>query len=347
MAGRRPRGAKPTFDHDGGMDFARHLGQSGAVLAIAAAVAPVFLILVLGNLLRRLGFPDGQRTPEATGFWAAADRLVYWVLFPALLFQETSRAPLGDGVLGQYALILLCAMLFAGFAALGVARATGSSNASVGSIFQGAMRHNTFIAFAACDSLFGAAGMAQASLATAVLVPATNVAAVSVLVMLGHDHAAGNLGRRLGQELVRNPLLIAIALGLTCNLAGLDVPQVLRDSVGLLARVALPLALLCVGAALRIRALRQAGFPTLISLLGKLALFPAIVFGLVSLTGLAGMPAIVAAIYGAVPTAVSGYALARQLGSDAELMAVIITAQTLAAILTMPVTLQLAMMLFG
>lgn len=337
------------FDHNAGMDFYRLLRQSDAVLAVTATIAPVFLLLVLGNLLRRLGFPDGPSASDsvaAGGFWPAADRLVYWLLFPALLFQETSRAPLGDGVIGRYALILLGAMTLTGFVVLAIARACGSPNAAASSIFQGAMRHNTFVAFAICDSLFGAAGMAQAALATAVLVPATNVVAVSVLVLLRHDRASGGLGRRLGQELIRNPLLIAIALGLTCNIAGLQMPQVVADSVALLARVTLPLALLCVGAALRIRALRAAGLPTLLSLAGKLLLYPAAIFALVSLTGLTGMPAIVAAIYGAVPTAVSGYALARQLGGDAELMAVIITAQTLAAILTMPVTIQLAMMLF-
>lgn len=314
---------------------------------ILSAIAPVFLLLVLGNLLRRLGFPDGRRSPESGGFWQAADRLVYWVLFPALLFQETSRAPVGDGALGGYAMILLGAMLTSGLLTLAIARLCRSSNAASGSIFQGAMRHNTFIAFAVCDSLFGAAGMAQASLATSVLVPATNVAAVTTLILLRHDHAAGGLGRRLAQELVRNPFLIAIGLGLICNVTGFPVPQVVRDSLGLLARVALPLALLCIGAALHMRALRRAGLPTLISALGKLALFPAVVFGLVTLLGLSGMPAMVAAIYGAVPTAVSGYALARQLDSDAELMAVIITAQTVAAIVTMPITLQLAMTYLG
>lgn len=314
---------------------------------IVSAIAPVFLLLILGNLLRRLGFPDGQRSPESGGFWQAADRLVYWVLFPALLFQETSRAPLSEGALGSYALILLGAMVLTGFVALALARLGGSSNAAAGSIFQGATRHNTFIAFAVCDSLFGAAGMAQASLATAVLVPATNVAAVTVLVLLRHDHSSENLGRRLAQELLRNPLLIAIVLGLLCNATGMPLPQVLRDSIGLLARVALPLALLCIGAALHIRALRQAGLPTLISVICRLALFPAVTFALVGLVGLSGMPAMVAAIFGAVPTAVSGYALARQLGSDAVLMAVIITAQTVASVVTMPVALQLATSLFG
>lgn len=329
------------------MDFSPGARHSGSVSIIAAAVAPVFLLLVLGHLLRRLGVPDGVRTPDSGGFWAGADRLVYWVLFPALLFQETARAPLAEGVLGSYALILLGAMLFTGLVALGIARIAGSSSAAAGSIFQGATRHNTFIAFAICDSLFGAAGMAQASLATAVLVPATNVAAVTVLVLLQHEQGAGRLGRRLVQEMLRNPLLIAIVMGLLCNASGLPVPQILRDGIGLLARAALPLALLCIGAALRMPALRQAGAPTLIAVACRLLLFPAATFILIGLLGLSGTPAMVAAIFGAVPTAVSSYALARQLGGDAALMAVIITAQTVVAVVTMPLLLRLAMSLFG
>jgi predicted permease len=246
------------------------------VLLILSAIIPVFLLLVLGNLLRRLGFPDGRRSPESGGFWQAADRLVYWVLFPALLFQETSHAPLGDGTLGSYALILLGAMLVSGLVTLAVARLSGASNEASGSIFQGALRHNTFIRLRGVRQpvrrrrhgagQFGDGGAGAG-------------------YECGGSHRAGpaaprpcrwGLGRRLVQELVRNPFLIAIGLGLICNIAGLPVPQVVRDSLGLLARVALPLALLCIGAALHIRALRRAGLPTLISLLGKLALFPAL-----------------------------------------------------------------------
>lgn len=336
------------------MDFRGALGQSAGVPAIAATIAPIFLILSLGYLLRRLGFPGRFGAPgqagagegAAGGFWPAADRLVYWLLFPALLFQETSRAPLSSAVLGDYVLVLIGAMTLAGLAVLAISRAARFSRAACGSVFQGAMRHNTFIAFAVCDGLFGAAGMTQAALATSILVPVTNLAAITVLVLLHHDGAASGLGRRLGRELLRNPLLIAIALGLSCNVGGLPLPAVLTDTVGLLARVTLPLALLCVGAALRLEALRKAGAPLLVSSAGKLLLFPAVVFGLTALSGLAGMPAIVAAVYGAVPTAVSGYALARQFGSDAELMAGIITLQTLLAIATMPATLALAMALF-
>lgn len=344
MAGSQSRGARagdrPPVDFPGG------LRQSAPVLAISATIAPIFLLLVLGYLLRRVHFP-GRAAAGPDGFWPAADRLVYWLLFPALLFQETSRAPLSSGVLGAYALALIGAMVLTGLAALAICRVAGFPHTATGSVFQGAMRHNTFIAFAVCDGLFGAAGLSQAALATSILVPVTNLAAVGVLVVLHHDSADGGLVRRLMRELSRNPLLIAIALGLGCNAGGVMLPAILTDTVGLLARVTLPLALLCVGAALRLEALRKAGPPLLVSTAGKLLLFPALILGLVALSGLGGMPAIVAAVYGAVPTAVSGYALARQFGSDAELMAGIITLQTLVAFVSMPATLLLATTLFG
>lgn len=316
---------------------------------LAGTIAPIFLLLSLGLLLRRLRLPGRADGGAFLGneFWTGADRLVYWLLFPALLFQETARAPLAADVFGAYGLVLLGAMLATALFALIVSRLAAFSPSATGSVFQGAMRHNTFIAFAVCNGLFGAAGMAQAALATSVLVPVTNLVAVVVLVLLHHDRSGGRLGRRLLRELLRNPLIIAIALGLGCNLAGWPLPAVLADAVGLLARVALPLALLCVGAALRFGALRKAGAPLLVSTLGKLALFPALIYALVWVSGLAGMPAMIAAIYGAVPTAVSGYALARQFDGDAELMAGIITLQTLLAIVTLPATLGIAALLLS
>jgi predicted permease len=318
------------------------------VPAIATTIAAIFLVLSIGYALRRIGFPTGRGAREGgDSFWIGADRLVYWLLFPSLLFQETSHAALGSGVVGAYGLCLLGALVLTAMAALAVSRAAGFSGAVTGSVLQGAMRHNTFIAFAVCDGLFGAAGMTQAALATAMLVPVTNLVAVGALVILHHEGGAASLGRRLLRELLRNPLLIAIALGLTVNVSGPDLPEIFTDAIGLLSRVTLPLALLCIGAALRMDTLRRAGTALVVSALGKLLLFPAVVFALIGLSGLTGMPAIVAAIYGAVPTAVSGYALARQFGSDAELMAGIITLQTLVAIVSMPLTLALALNWFG
>jgi predicted permease len=73
----------------------------------------------------------------------------------------------------------------------------------------------------------------------------------------------------------------------------------------------------------------------------KLVLMPALVLGLALLLGLPPISRDVALLFAALPTATSAYILARQLGGDAELMAALITAQTLLAMLTLPLWLGL------
>ncbi|MCF8468435.1 MAG: AEC family transporter [Sneathiella sp.] len=303
--------------------------------AISLSVLPIFLLLVLGNLLRRNGFPGGD-------FWHYADKMVYWVLFPALLFYNTTTAPLKDEILGTYALALLGALLLTGLIALATVKLFGITPRIGGAVFQGAARHNTFIAFAVADYLFGAEGLLLAAVATAVLVPPTNLFCVSVLV--GYQGRSGTitLKRRLFQEIIRNPLLIAIAAGAFLNLTGIGPLPVINNFAGLLAKAALPFALLCVGAGLRIKAIHTGALYVVISTVCKLAIFPLIIAGTAVLVGLDGIPAMILIIYGAIPTASSGYALAKLLGADAEVMAGIITVQTLISMITLPLTLTLA-----
>ncbi len=226
-------------------------------------------------------------------------------------------------------------MITSGIFAVVVTRWTCIPGIAARSVFQGDVRHNTFIAFAISEALFGEGGKAQAALATAILVPVTNLVCVAALVWLNYE-SKDRLLRRLGLELSRNPLLIAIAAGLGLNIGGIGKLPIVDDVAGILSKAALPLALACVGADLRTATLRIARWPFLVSGLGKLAVFPSTVFLLPWIGGFTGLPAMVAIVHGAVPTAVSGFALARQLGGVSRLMAAIITTQTLAAILLTP-----------
>ncbi|TNE37960.1 MAG: AEC family transporter [Alphaproteobacteria bacterium] len=303
--------------------------------AISLSVLPIFLLLVLGNLLRRNGFPGGD-------FWHHADRMVYWVLFPALLFYNTTTAPFGDGLIGTYALALLGGLFITGAVSLAAVRLFRISNPIGGAVFQGAIRHNTFIAFAIADYMFGAKGLVLAAVATSVLVPPTNLLCVSALIgFQGRGHSI-SLPRRLTQEILRNPLLIAIACGAFLNLTGIGPIPVINDFAGILSRAALPFALLCIGAGLRIKSIHTGALYVTISSLCKFLLFPAIVAGVAIATGLSGEPAMILIIYATIPTASSGYALAKLLGADAEVMAGIITVQTLIAMATLPLSLTLA-----
>lgn len=299
------------------------------MFAIAYTILPIFALIVVGNLLRRNEFPGGE-------FWPMADKLTYWVLFPALLFTKSTTVPIDSATVGPFALALVAGFTAAGLVAIVGMRLMGLSGPERGSIFQGAVRHNTFIAFAVAEALFGAEGLLAAALATAILGPITNFVCVPVLVLF---RGGDGLGKVLLRELSRNPLLIAIAAGLTLNLTGIGPIPVISDMGALLSVAALPVALLCVGAGLRVHAIREAGGAVILASVGKLIVFPVALLLVVLATGLSGTYAHVAIIFGAVPTAVSGYSLARQLGADAELMAGIITLETLVAVISLPLSL--------
>lgn len=308
--------------------------------AVSLAVLPIFLLLVLGNLLRRNGFPGA-------GFWEMADRVTYWVLFPALLFQATASAPLSSNIIGPYAFSLLSAMVICFLLALGAVRILKHPWPVGTSVLQGAIRNNTFIAFAVAQSVLGPEGILLATVATAVLVPPTNLVCVSALVLAQGRTAQTSLPMRLVQEIIRNPLLVAIFLGGCVNLAGFGPIPVLGDLLEILSKAALPVALLSVGAGLRIKAIHSAGMAVIISSISKLLIFPAILAATLLISGITGAAAVVIMIYGAVPTASSGYALARHLGGDAEAMAGIITVQTLISMATIPIVITLATSWFG
>ncbi len=301
---------------------------------ISLSILPIFLLLILGYGLRRINFPGDN-------FWPLADKVTYWVLFPALLFYRTTTAPLGGEIVGTYALALMGALSICALIAVLTTKFLKLSNRLGGSLFQGATRHNTFIAFATADMLFGSDGLLLAAVATSILVPPTNLFCVSALVSY-QGNEDGRLKRRLLQELLRNPLLLGIAAGVTLNLTGIGPLPVIHDMADILSNAALPFALLCVGAGLHIQTMRAEMTSVIVASAGKLVIFPAVMLGVILLTGLDGIAAVVLLIYGAVPTASSGYALAKQLGSDAEAMAAIITIQTLLSIVTLPVTVALA-----
>jgi len=298
-------------------------------------VAPVFVLIVLGHVLRRNGIPSIE-------FWNLNDKLVYWVLFPALLFSTTSTFRLSGDLVFNYFLVIYtgfaCAVIFALITGLAFA----FPNPLKTSLIQGSARHNTFIALAVSERLFPASGLEQATLIVALLVPLTNITVVTAMVALLQSETSDNVARAIGRELLRNPLIVAIAAGLAVNFSGIGPLPVINDVTAILGAAALPIVLLCVGANIRVREMAVSALPTTLALIGKQIVFP---LG-IALAALAiGMPreqALIAMVFGAVPTAAASFTLARAMGGDAKAMAAIVTIQTAVAALTLPLTIMLA-----
>jgi predicted permease len=139
--------------------------------------------------------------------------------------------------------------------------------------------------------------------------------------------------------LLRNPLILACLLGIGLNLGGIGLPGWSADAIELLGNAALPLGLVAVGVALRPQALWHSGRAFWLSSALKLIVTPLIVMALAWIVGLHGAHRDIALLFAALPTATSAYILARQLGGDAELMAAVITGQTLLAMATLPLLL--------
>ncbi|MFV0360607.1 AEC family transporter [Tropicimonas sp.] len=302
------------------------------MLTIFTAIAPVFLLIMSGYALRRGGIPS-------TEFWNLNDKLVYWVLMPALFFAKISAADLGNPGLWT-----LAGILYAGFfaaIAYGLLAGRGRTPADASSVLQGSARFNTFIGLSLAEALFGAAGLQIAILGSALLIPVVNI---TVVTLMARQLGAGR-GGLLG-DLVRNPLILSIGAGIAFNLAGFREVPVLHEMARILGNAALPIMLMCVGANLRLRGLHGSVAATALATIGKLVIFPAGVLAAIYALQPVMLTAEIALIFAALPTGVSAYTLARQMGGNAQLMATIITVQTLLSFLTLPATLMLARWLF-
>lgn len=301
--------------------------------SITAALGPLFLLILFGAALGYWRWPG-------TDFWPQMERLIYFVLFPAMLVGTLATADVSQVPVGRLALVLLGAMALFGLLIWRLRHLLKLTPAAFTSVFQGAVRFNTYVGVAGAAALHGELGATTAAVAVALMVPVVNVMCVASFV------AAGTLGSAsMGKSvmaLVKNPLILACLAGIALNLTGIGLPGWSQDTVGLLGRAALPLGLIAVGVALRPAALLRIDRGLLATNSIKLMLMPALVLALAWALGLDTVSRDVALLFAALPTATSAYILARQLGGDAELMAAIITGQTLLAMFTLPLWLQLA-----
>lgn len=312
--------------------------------AVAFALVPVFAVILLGAGLRRLRFPGEP-------FWPLAERLVYFVLFPVLLFRTIAGADLAAVEVGPLAVVLLGALALLAGLLLAARPLLARDGPAFTSVFQGAVRFNTYVGLAAAAALFEAEVVAAFALCIAVMVPVLNLVCIAVLSLHGRRGDAGagpdtTAGARAAlrgtaADVLRNPLILACLAGIAVQLAGLPLPRLLDELLAVLSRAALPLGLLAVGAALSFRGLGARLRPVACACAAKLLLFPLLIAAAAWLAGLDGASRAAAILWGVLPASPAAYVLARQLGGDAEAMAAIVTATTLAAFVTMPTLLDL------
>ncbi|KON81902.1 AEC family transporter [Azoarcus sp. PA01] len=287
---------------------------------------PDFSLILLGAGLRRSLVPDGA-------FWAGVERLVYFILFPALLFNAMAAADIDPGKTLPLFLAGLGVMV-AGFVLGWLGRPLmGLDAIGFASRLQCAYRFNTYIGIAVAGKLHGAAGVAMMGALCGAMVPFANIMAVGMLARHGH----GGLLR----ELTRNPLVLATLAGLAVNLSGAALAEPFQFFLKRLGDAAVALGLLAVGSALRWGEAggRWGGSAWLVSV--KLLLLPALAWALGRQLGLDGIAFDTLVMFAALPSASSAYILAMRMGGDGPGVAWLISATTLLAVASLTFWLQL------
>ncbi len=295
---------------------------------ILGALMPIFALILLGLGLRRFGFPGDS-------FWPAVEGLTYFILFPALLVHRLGLSRLGDYAVGRVAAVIVTMLLGMTVLAYALRPWLRVEGPAFTSVYQGMIRFNTYIGLAVALAVFHTEGGTVAALVMAIMIPLINMLCVLVLTLHARG-AATVIG--VARGLITNPLILACLMGIGLSLSGIGLPWGSAAVLEILARAALPLGLLAVGAGLRLEGLWRPGLLATASAL-KLLVLPALAAGLCMLAQPGRLETAVLVTFAALPGASTAYVLARQLGGDAPLIAAIVTVETVAALATLPVVL--------
>jgi len=298
-------------------------------VTIMASLGPVFALLMLGWVLKRSKFPGDA-------FWPSVERLIYFICFPALLVVRLADADFEGEIALQLVWSILVLLGVATLALLALQRFVRFDGAAFTSVYQGSIRFNTYIALAIAAGVVPGDGVVYAAIITAVMIPPLNVLCVLMFALFKDDRPSP---RRVVITILQNPLILACLIGIAINMSHIELPDLLVRVLALLAQIALPMGLLAVGAALQFRSLKTSKSPLFVALLFRALLMPLFALVVGALFALPADAMQILLVFVSVPAASAAYILARQLGGDAPLMAAILSAQSVMAMVTIPLVL--------
>ena len=296
----------------------------------AQLLLPDFSLILCGYLLCR-------HTALNRAVWGPVESLVYYFLFPLLLFQSIVKSPLDLAATSN----LIGAGVAVGLAGIAMAYSLPylpglhrhidlrehAASAQV------AFRFNSFIGLALAERLAGGQGLQLIAVLIGVCVPLFNVAAVWPM--------ARHAGSGFLRELVRNPLILATASGLAANLLGFSLPAWSVPTLSRLGASAIVLGLMAAGAGMQFGHLTQAKTLAAAVLSIKHFLMPLMALGLARVFGLDAVQSSILLAFSGLPTASSAYVLAARMGYNGGYVAGLVTLSTLLGVMSLPFALGL------
>jgi malate permease and related proteins len=288
-------------------------------MAIIETIIPIFLIIIFGYILQQRGLLMAQFIQEA-------NRFVFFFSLPALIFTGIMKSDIKDIGMTNILSVIIPTLVILCLAFL-LALALGLKKGTLGSFVQTTFHGNiTYIGLAVLYYMLGDEGLKKGSILIGFLILVNNTFAIAVISWTSQKHS--NISKSLA-SIAKTPLIIATFLGMVLLYLGIPVPKLLMKSMGILANIALPMALIIIGASMSLNTLRNSIRLSGIISIMKLMVLPFLSFLFCYFYGISAQDMLPGIILMATPTATTSFILANELGGDTELASGAITLSTL------------------
>lgn len=303
---------------------------------ILTTIIPIFAVIILGWFASVRGFIPSE-------FLGPANRLVYYIAIPAMIFRSISRSSFTS----QFDIKVLVITLLSILAIFGFAWSAGlitrirqrQMSAFVQDSFHGNLG---YIGLAVAYYFLGVQGLARASIIAGFMMILQNLLAVTVLAIYSGDKSVKENKWRIAFRIMGNPIILSVIAGMFFSITNITIPLVIDRSLDIISGLALPMALLIIGGSLSFKLMWLNILPVLSTGIIKLVLLPGLGFLLFSLSGLASVDYLPGLILLASPTATVTYVMAKEMDGDTDFAVAAISTSTLMSAVTFTVWLNIA-----
>lgn len=291
------------------------------------ATLPIFLLIILGKVLKTAKIINDE-------FTKTADRYVFRIALPALLFSDLTENNVGSAFDGKYVLFCFSVTIFSIAVLWGLTEKFMKNEEQKGAFIQGSYRSSAAIlGLAFINNMYDSVGMAPLMIIGCV--PLYNIFAVIILTLKGDNGGKKPNMKETFINVMKNPILLSILIALPFALLNLHFPSFVNKAIGSVANTATPLALISIGASFEGKKALKKMKPTLLASFIKLILLAGLFLPLAVFFGYRNQELMALLVMIGSPTTVSSYIMAKNTGNDGILTSSIIVLTTLLSSLTL------------
>ena len=304
------------------------------MLNLLQYILPIFLNIILGTFIKRYWLKSEE-------FWRNLEKMSYYLLLPAALFNFTAHAQLDFYRQIRIAAILTTVSLIIMLGLYIYKKKYTIDNRKFTSVFQGSIRYNSYVFLSLGGSLLSPENVGILTIIASYMIIFTNIASVLMfsIVIEESDHSEhtkkSTLRKKLFLKLIKNPFIISILSAFAFNYADLSLTVGFKKFLDSLSVCAFCIGVIIVGAGLKFMIEKTNIQYILVANINKLIIFPLLTIIVIQIFNIQGCDREVCILYSCGPCASTTYILSKQLGGDPESMTAIITTTTIFSLLSL------------